>query len=120
METITQTNRTILFAEVNAEKLNLLTLIGDVRGKSSLDDDKIREINEELVVSDFEEFLETVDYATMIEETAQLIAPYVEKDPSKLTESDSDNPYRVDASAVKLSDMGSMDKGKGAPTFPDK
>lgn len=68
----------------------------------------------------FEEFLETVDYATMIEETAQLIAPYVEKDPSKLTESDSDNPYWVDASAVKLSDMGSMDKGKGAPTFPDK
>ena len=58
METITQTNRTILFAEVNAEKLNLLTLIGDVRGKSSLDDDKIREINEELVVSDFAEFLE--------------------------------------------------------------
>ena len=61
----------------------------------------------------FEEFLETVDYATMIEETAQLIAPYVEKDPSKLTESDSDNPYRVDASAVKLSDMGSMEHGMG-------
>lgn len=58
METITQTNRTILFAEVNPERLNLLTLIGDVRGKSSLDDDRIKEINEELVVSSFEEFLE--------------------------------------------------------------
>ncbi len=58
METITQTNRTILFAEINPEKLNLLTLIGDVRGKSSLDDDKIKEINEELVVSSFDEFLE--------------------------------------------------------------
>lgn len=58
METITQTNRTILFAEVNPERLNLLTLIGDVRGKSSLDDDKIKEINEELVVASFEEFLE--------------------------------------------------------------
>jgi len=58
METITQTNRTILFAEINPERLNLLTLIGDVRGKSSLDDEKIKEINEELLVSSFEEFLE--------------------------------------------------------------
>jgi hypothetical protein len=58
METITQTNRTILFAEINPERLNLLTLVGDVRGKSSLDDDKIKEINEELLVSSFEEFLE--------------------------------------------------------------
>ena len=57
METITQTNRTILFAEINPERLNLLTLVGDVRGKSSLDDDKIKEINEELLVSSFEEFL---------------------------------------------------------------
>ena len=54
METITQTNRTILFAEMNPERLNLVTLIGDVRGKNSLDDDKIKEINEELVVSSFE------------------------------------------------------------------
>ena len=58
METITQTNRTLLFAEINPERLNLLTLIGDVRGKNSLDDDKVKEINEELVVSSFEEFLE--------------------------------------------------------------
>lgn len=58
METITQTNRTILFAEINPERFNLLTLIGDVRGKSSLEDDKIKEINEELLVSSFEEFLE--------------------------------------------------------------
>ena len=28
METITQTNRTILFAEINPERLNVLTLIG--------------------------------------------------------------------------------------------
>ena len=46
METITQTNRTILFSEINPEKSNLLTLIGDVRGKNSLDDDKIKEIND--------------------------------------------------------------------------
>lgn len=61
METITQTNRTILFAEVNPEKLNLLTLIGDVRGKNSLDDDKIKEINEELVVGSLEEFFAKFD-----------------------------------------------------------
>ncbi|MCI9047243.1 MAG: transcriptional regulator [Hungatella sp.] len=58
METITQTNRTILFSEINPEKLNLLTLIGDVRGKNSLDDDKIKEINDELLVGSFEEFIE--------------------------------------------------------------
>lgn len=58
METITQTNRTLLFAEINPERNNILTLIGDVRGKSSLDDDKMKEINQELLVSSFEEFLE--------------------------------------------------------------
>ena len=58
METITQTNRTLLFAEINPERKNILTLIGDVRGKSSLDDDKMKEINEELLVSSFDEFLE--------------------------------------------------------------
>ena len=55
METITQTNRTMLFAEVNPERLNLLTLIGDVRGRTSLDDDKMKEINEVLAVRSFEE-----------------------------------------------------------------
>ncbi len=58
METITQTNRTVLFAEINPEKHNLLTLIGDVRGKTSLDDDKIKEINEELVVGSLDELFE--------------------------------------------------------------
>lgn len=58
METITQTNRALLFAEINPERNNILTLIGDVRGKSSLDDDKMKEINQELLVSSFEEYLE--------------------------------------------------------------
>jgi hypothetical protein len=48
----------MLFAEVNPERLNLLTLIGDVRGRTSLDDDKMKEINEVLAVRSFEEFLE--------------------------------------------------------------
>lgn len=56
MDVITQTNRTILFTEINPECLNLLTLIGDVRGKTSLDDDKIKEINKELTVSSFSDF----------------------------------------------------------------
>ena len=58
MNTITQTNRTILFEEINPEKLNLLTLVGDVRGVNSVSDDKIKEINDALLVRSFDEFLE--------------------------------------------------------------
>lgn len=58
MEVITQTNRTMLFEEVNAEKLNLLTLVGETRDLESLDDDKIKEINEKLLVRSFDEFLD--------------------------------------------------------------
>ena len=58
MDVITQTNRTILFEEINPEKNDLLTLIGDVKGQSSLDDDKVKEINENLLVKSFDEFLE--------------------------------------------------------------
>ncbi len=58
METITQTNRTILFEEMNPQKDDLLILIGDTRGVTSLNDDKIKEINEKLVVKSFDEFLD--------------------------------------------------------------
>ncbi len=58
MDVITQTNRTILFEEINPEKNDLLTLIGDVKGKSSLEDEKVKEINENLLVSSFDEFLD--------------------------------------------------------------
>ncbi|WP_058486184.1 hypothetical protein [Defluviitalea phaphyphila] len=58
MDIIEQTNRTILFDCINPEKLDLLTLVGDVRGLESLDDDKIKEINEHLLVSSFDEFLD--------------------------------------------------------------
>lgn len=58
MEVITQTNRTMLFEEINPEKLNLLTLIGDTKGLESLDDAKIKEIHSYLLVHDFDEFLE--------------------------------------------------------------
>ena len=58
MEVITQTNRTMLFEEINPEKLNLLTLVGDAKEVESLDDAKIQEINEKLLVRSFDEFLE--------------------------------------------------------------
>lgn len=58
MSVINQTNRTILFEEINPEKLDLLTLVGDVKGMDSLNDDKIKEINRHLLVHNFDEFLE--------------------------------------------------------------
>ena len=42
---IKQTNRTMLMETVNPEKLDILTLVGDVRGIESLSDDKIKEIS---------------------------------------------------------------------------
>lgn len=58
MNVISQTNRTILLEEINPEKLDLLTLIGDVKGIESLSDDKIKEINMHLACSSFAEFQE--------------------------------------------------------------
>lgn len=58
MDIIQQTNRTILFEEINPEKLDLLTLIGDTKGLNSLNDDKIKEINDMLLVRSFDEFLD--------------------------------------------------------------
>ena len=58
MDVIEQTNRTILFEEINPEKLDLITVIGDTKGINSLNDDKIKEINELFLVRDFDEFLE--------------------------------------------------------------
>ena len=52
-----QTNRTILFEEINSEKLDLLTLVGSGNNITSLDDEKIREIHEHLLVRSFKEFL---------------------------------------------------------------
>lgn len=56
MEIMQQTNRTILFDEINPEKMDLLTLVGDVKGMESVDDDKVKEINSHLLVKSFDEF----------------------------------------------------------------
>lgn len=58
MDVIKQTNRTMLFEEVNPQKQDLITLIGDVKGLDSLDDDKIKEIHENLLVRNFDEFIQ--------------------------------------------------------------
>lgn len=58
MEIISQTNRTMLFEEINPEKLDLITLVGDVKGIDSLSDEKIKEINQYLLVKSFDEFLD--------------------------------------------------------------
>ena len=58
---ITQTNGTMLFDEINPEKLDLLTLVGDVKGFDSLSDEKIQEILEVLCVKSFDEFIEKFD-----------------------------------------------------------
>lgn len=61
MAIITQTNRTMIMDEINPEKLDLLTMVGDVKGMDSLNDEKIKEINEHLLVKSFDEFLEKFD-----------------------------------------------------------
>lgn len=58
LKIISQTNRTLLLEEFNPEKLDLLTMIGDVKGIDSLSDDKIKEINDVLLCRSYEEFQE--------------------------------------------------------------
>jgi len=58
MDIISQTNRTMLFEEINPEKMDLITLVGDVKGIDSLSDEKIKEMNEYLLVKSFDEFLD--------------------------------------------------------------
>ncbi len=58
---INQTNGTMLFEEINPEKLDLLTLVGDVKGFDSLSDEKVQEILETLSVKSFDEFIEKFD-----------------------------------------------------------
>lgn len=55
MEIISQTNRTLLLDVINPEQLDLLTLIGDVKGIDSLDDDKMKEIDQYLECRSYEE-----------------------------------------------------------------
>ena len=58
MPAITQTNKTFLVESINPERLNLLTLVGDVKGADSLSDEKVQEILGYLEISSFDELLE--------------------------------------------------------------
>lgn len=58
MEIIEQTNRTILFDVVNPEVFNMFNIMSDVDENSrSLTDEKIAEINDALLVKNFDDFL---------------------------------------------------------------
>jgi hypothetical protein len=61
MDIIEQTNKTVLFEEINSEKHNILTLIGDTRSVESLTDEKVQEINAELGVENLDEFSQKFD-----------------------------------------------------------
>ena len=61
--TINQTNRTMLMETLNPQKMDFLTLVGDVRGMESLSDDKVKEIHEHLLVRSFDEVLEKFEPA---------------------------------------------------------
>lgn len=53
-----QTNRTILFEEINPNKPNLFTMIGDIKEQESLTDEMIDQIHDELEVQSFQEFID--------------------------------------------------------------
>lgn len=55
---IKKTKRTMLMDQINPEKLDFLTAVGDVRGLESLWADKIEEINDHLLVRSSDEILE--------------------------------------------------------------
>lgn len=57
MEVIEQTNRSVLFEEINPEKMDLITLVGDVKEVDSLSDEAVKEISKHLLVKNFDEFL---------------------------------------------------------------
>lgn len=52
-----QTNRTILFEEINPDVSDLLMMIGETRDRGSLSDDEIVEIHNTLLVRSFDEFI---------------------------------------------------------------
>ena len=55
MEIIKQTNRTLLLDVINPDMMDLVTLVGDVKGLDSLNDDQMREINQHLECRSYEE-----------------------------------------------------------------
>ncbi|MCM1161723.1 MAG: hypothetical protein NC412_10905 [Roseburia sp.] len=53
-----QTNRTILFEEINPNKADLFTLIGDIKEQESLTDEMVEQIHRELEVNSFQQLID--------------------------------------------------------------
>ena len=88
LDIITQTNRTMLFEEINPQKLDLIAMVGETKGVDSLSDDKIKEIDEALAVHSLEEFLDKfqpVVYSFFNAETQTVL--YTLKKPESIPES---------------------------------
>lgn len=56
-----QTNRTMLFEQINPDKCDLLTMITESEIKQSLTDEDLIEIHRELEISSFQQFVEKFD-----------------------------------------------------------
>lgn len=53
-----QTNRTLLFEEINPNKPDLFTMIGDIKEQESLTDEMVEQIHKELEVDSFRQLIE--------------------------------------------------------------
>ena len=72
MEIIEQTNRTILFDVVNPEVFNMFNIMSDVDENSkSLTDEKVAEINNALLVKNFDDFLKKNKYPVIFMATTK-------------------------------------------------
>ena len=115
MSIIKQTNRTMDFHCYNPEKPDLITLIGEVQGIDSLDDEKINEINEKLLVKNFEEFMQKFEPTvySFFNATDQSVSYSLKKphgvDPATITEI----PLTLDNDFVKMI-MTMLDARAGA------
>ena len=115
MSIIQQTNRTMDFHCYNPEKPDLITLIGEVKGIDSLEDDKINEINEKLLVKNFDEFIEKFEPSvySFFNAADQSVSYTLKKpdgiDPASITEI----PLTLDNDFVKMI-MTMLDARAGA------
>ncbi len=112
-----QTNRTMLFEEMNPQKPDLLTLVGDVRGVDSLSDEKIKEINEALLVENFDEFLikfEPIVYSFFNANTQKIM--YTLEKPENIPE-EMLSPIRLNRQNDFLKILMSLIEAKASQSF---
>ncbi len=82
-----QTNRTILFEEINPQKGSLLTFINQVEKKESLTDEEIAKIHKTLEVSSFEDFIQKFEPSVnMLLDTERFQVAFLQDDSTGETE----------------------------------